>query len=92
MTSSSKSDSVFATNKMGGTPGKSPGMVRKSIPGGTLLSAYPQDNIHGVDLPGTMAGANKFAGGDSFLGHSLSGASAVVDQYPRDGANPEKEI
>ncbi len=77
MASGSKSGGVFNGNPLGGTPGKNAGMVTKSIGHGgqKILSAYPQDNVHGVDLPHTMGG--KFAGGPDNLAHSLKGTSAV---------------
>jgi hypothetical protein len=43
--------------------------------GGKIITPFPQDNIHGVDLPDTMGG--KFGGGVDNLSHSLSGSSAV---------------
>ena len=71
MASGSKEHSVFTTNDLGGKPGKSD-MQKKS---GDILSAYPQDNVHGVDLPGTMG--ESMGGGVTNLSHSLTGASAV---------------
>lgn len=67
--------SVFTGNPTGGSPGDSNGLKRTSMPGGTMLSAYPQDNVSGVSLKNTMGG--KMGGSDTNLGHSLSGASAV---------------
>ena len=90
MTSYPKENNVFTTNSIGGKPGDSDGLIRKKVPGGTLLSAYPQDNIHGVSLPDCHGGS--FGGSDSNLKHSLSGAGMVVDEYPRDGTNSKKEI
>lgn len=90
MASGTKSGGVFTGNPTGGSPGESDGLVRKSVPGGKLLSAYPQDNVHGIDLPDCMGGS--FAGSDTNLAHSLSGASAVSDQYPRSGKSGKKEI
>jgi hypothetical protein len=75
MASGSKDSSVFTGNSVGGSPGDSDGLKKTSMPGGTMLSAYPQDNIHGVNLPNTRGG--KMAGSDTNLSHSLSGASAV---------------
>lgn len=76
MASGSKSNSVFTGNPTG--EGKSNGMVTTSIGNGQkLLSAYPQDNVHGVDLPDTRGCALR--GGVTNLGHSLKGASAVQD-------------
>lgn len=79
MASGEKSSGVFTGNPMGGTPGKNAGMVTKSIGGGgqKILSAYPQDNVHGVDLPDTKGGS--FAGSPTNLKHSLTGASAVQE-------------
>ena len=83
MASGSKSDSVFSTNTMGGSPGDSNGLKRSKGGnvggGGTVLSAYPQDNVHGVDLPGTYCD-DGMRGSDTNLSHSLSGASAVQRQ------------
>jgi hypothetical protein len=91
VTSYKKEDNVFTRNPLGGKPGESDGMIRKKIPGGTLLSAYPQDNVHGVDLPNCYDGEMP-KGSVSDLGHSLKGASMVVDEYPRDGSSGKKEI
>lgn len=82
MASGSKSDSIFTGNPMGGTPGQSDG-VKKSKGGnvgggGTINSAYPQDNVHGVNLPNTTG--DDMGGSDTNLAHSLSGASAVQRQ------------
>lgn len=79
MASGSKSNSVFTTNDMGGKPGDS-SMQKKTKGsevggGGSILSAYPQDNVHGVDLPNCMG--DSMGGSDTNLGHSLTGASAV---------------
>lgn len=91
MASGSKSDSVFTSNPMGGSPGESNGIKTKSVPGGSLKSAYPQDNVHGVNLPDTMGGS--FGGSDTNLGHSLNGASAVQEKPGyRDGRSGKKEI
>lgn len=80
MASGSKSDSVFSTNPMGGKPGKTPSLKRMSggpaSDDGTILSAYPMDNVHGVDLPNTTG--DTMGGGPTNLKHSLTGASAVV--------------
>jgi len=91
MTSYKKEENVFTRNPLGGEVGVSEGLIRKKIPGGTLLSAYPQDNVHGVDLPDCYAGAMP-DGSPSNLAHSLKGASMVVDEYPRDGSSGKKEI
>jgi hypothetical protein len=85
-----KENNEFTGNSIGGKPGESDGLVRKSVPGGKLLSAYPQDNVHGLDLPDCMGGS--FGGGDTSLSHSLTGASAVQDQYNRTGKSGKKEI
>ena len=45
---------------------------------GKIKSAYPQDNVHGLDLPDTMGGS--FGGSATNIAHSLSGASAVQRQ------------
>ena len=79
MASGSKDNSVFTGNPMGGKPGDSE--MQKKVKGaevggaGSILSAYPQDNVHGVELSGTMG--ESMGGSVSNLGHSLTGASAV---------------
>ena len=76
MASGSKSDSVFTKNPTG--EGKSTGMVRKEIGDGqSILSAYPQDNVHGMSLEDERGG--KFRGSPTNLEHSLKGTSAVQD-------------
>ena len=76
MASGSKSDSIFTKNPTG--EGKSEGMVRKEIGDGqSILSAYPQDNVHGMSLEDERGG--KFRGGPTNLEHSLRGTSAVQD-------------
>lgn len=70
--------SVFTGNSTGGSPGDSNGVKTSQMPGGTIKTAYPQDNVHGVSLKNTMGG--KMGGSDTNLGHSLSGASAVQRQ------------
>ena len=67
------SSSKFTGNDTGS--GKSSGIKSTSVPGGKLMTSYPQDNVHGVDLPNTMGG--KFGGSTSNLSHSLKGSSAV---------------
>ena len=82
MASSTKSNSVFTGNPMGGSAGDSDMVVTKSGGnqggGGKIKSAYPQDNVHGLDLPNTKGG--KFGGSATNISHSLSGASAVQRQ------------
>lgn len=73
MASGSKESSVFTGNPMG--DGKSSGVKDSSMPGGTIKSSFPQDNVHGVKLPDTTG--CKMGGSATNLGHSLSGASAV---------------
>jgi hypothetical protein len=75
MASGNKSGGVFTGNSTG--KGKSSGIATKGIGHGgqKIMSAYPQDNIHGVDLPDTRGGS--FRGGPDNLKHSLSGTSAV---------------
>lgn len=77
MASGTKSPGVFTGNPMGN--GKSAGIVTKSIGGGgqKIMSAYPQDNVHGVDLPNTMGGS--MGGSPTNLKHSLTGTAAVQD-------------
>lgn len=74
MASGSKSDSIFTGNPTG--DGKSNGLVRSKMPDGTMLSAFPQDNVHGYDCPRDKEGG-PFGGSDTNLKHSLTGASAV---------------
>ncbi|MET4187616.1 hypothetical protein ABIB86_000435 [Bradyrhizobium sp. JR1.7] len=75
MASGNKSGGVFTGNPMG--KGKSEGIVTKGIGHGgqKIMSAFPQDNVHGVDLPDTRGGS--FRGGPDNLAHSLKGTSAV---------------
>ena len=85
--------SAFTDNSIGGTPGESDGMVKSKVPGGTLISPYTMDNVHGVNLKGTMCeGAGNWGGSDFNLAHSLKGASAVQDHTPRSGKSGKKEI
>lgn len=82
MTSYKKEDNVFTRNPLGGKPGESEGLERsKGVNvggGGTMLSAFPQDNVHGVELPDERGCA--MGGSETNLSHSLSGASAVQRQ------------
>lgn len=82
MTSYKMEDNVFTKNPLGGRPGETDCLVRHKGSnvggGGTMLSAYPQDNVHGVTLPDEMGGS--MGGSDTNLSHSLSGASAVQKQ------------
>lgn len=82
MTSYSKQNSEFTRSGMGGSPGESQGLKRSKGSnvggGGTILIAYPQDNVHGVDLPNCTG--DDMGGSDTNLSHSLSGASAVQRQ------------
>lgn len=75
MASGNKSDSVFTRNPTGS--GKSEGIKNQNIGfgGQKINSAYPQDNVHGVDLSDTMGGS--MGGSPTNLKHSLTGASAV---------------
>lgn len=76
MASGSKTNSVFTESNMGS--GKSSGIRdEKADNGQTIKCAYPQDNVHGHDLPDTMGGSMR--GGVTNLGHSLKGTSAVQD-------------
>lgn len=65
--------SQFTKSGMG--EGKSTGIKTESMPGGRIMSAFPQDNVHGVDLPNTTGG--KMGGSTTNLSHSLRGSSAV---------------
>lgn len=65
--------SKFTSNPTGSGP--SSGIKKESVPGGTIMTATGQDNVHGVDLPNTLGG--KMGGSNTNLSHSLSGASAV---------------
>lgn len=69
MASGSKTNNEFTKQNLG--DGKSSGIKRD----GKIMSAYPQDNVHGVDLPNERGGS--FGGSDTNLSHSLKGASAV---------------
>lgn len=76
MASGSKERTVFTENSL--SERKSTGMKSESIGHRqSILSAYPQDNVHGCDLPDTMGG--KLAGSPTNLRHSLTGAGAVQD-------------
>lgn len=83
MASGNKSGGVFTGNST--SKGKSEGMVTKRVGGNgpkggdgqKILSAYPQDNVHGLDLPDTRGGS--FRGGPTNLAHSLKGTSAVQE-------------
>lgn len=76
MASGSKTNSVFTEQNMGDGP--STGIKKEKIANGqTIMSAYPQDNVHGVELMDTMG--CKMRGGPNNLEHSLKGASAVQD-------------
>lgn len=44
---------------------------------GKIMSAFPQDNAGGMDLPNETGG--KMGGSPTNLKHSLNGASAVQD-------------
>lgn len=72
-----KSSSEFTENSIG--KGKSTGISDKNIGfgGQHIKTAYPMDNIHGLDLPNTRGGS--FRGGPTNLKHSLTGATAVQD-------------
>jgi hypothetical protein len=74
MASGSKDRNVFTEDRLGSGP--STMMKRSSMgKGDTDLVAFPQDNVHGVDLPNCMGG--KMGGSVTNLSHSLEGASAV---------------
>lgn len=76
MASGNKSGGQFTGNPMGS--GASSGMTTKSIGDGqVILSAYPQDNVHGVDIPNSRGGS--FRGSPTNLKHSLTGTAAVQD-------------
>jgi hypothetical protein len=76
----------FDSNETGESPSK---MIKTSkIGSGQMIkSAYPQDNQSGYPLEGTMSGMNGFGGGDTYLGHSLKGASAVME--PNKSGKPD---
>lgn len=65
--------SEFTKSGMG--DGKSTGLKTSSMPGGKVLEAFPQDNVHGVNLPDTRGGS--MGGSTTNLSHSLRGSSAV---------------
>lgn len=83
MTSYKKEDNVFTRSGMGGKPGDSEGLKTTKGAnvggGGSILHAFPQDNVHGVDLPDCHYG-EPMGGSETNLSHSLSGASAVQRQ------------
>lgn len=90
MASGSKTTSVFTDNDVGGTPGKTGQQKSQSVPGGTILSAYPMDNVHGVTLPNVTG--DTMLGGPDNLKHSLSGASAVQKSNSRGGKTEKSGI
>lgn len=75
MASGSKESSVFTGNSTG--KGASTGIKTKGIGfgGQKIMSAYPQDNIHGYDVENPTG--DTLRGGPDNLKHSLTGASAV---------------
>jgi len=79
MASGSKEHTVFTTNELGGKPGQTESQKKAKGAevggGGSILSAYPQDNVHGVDLPNCTG--DSMGGSVTNLSHSLTGASAV---------------
>lgn len=77
MASGSASKSVFTGNSLADS--KSAGIKVTGIGHGgqKINSAYPQDNVHGLDLPDTMGG--KMGGSATNLRHSLKGTSAVQE-------------
>lgn len=75
MASGSKENSIFTGNPTG--DGKSEGLMRTKMPDGTILSAFPQDNVHGYDCPRDKEGG-PMGGSVTNLAHSLKGTSAVV--------------
>lgn len=93
MTSYKKESNVFTRNPLGGKPGESDGLKRKSIMdgNGTLLSAYPQDNVNGLDLPDCYDGG-EFEGGINNLSHSITASASDQSVAPRSGKSTKKEI
>lgn len=85
MTSYEKEKNVFTRNPMGGKPGDSEGLKEHSKGkanfggGGHHLAAFPQDNVHGVDLPDCHFGG-KMGGSTTSLEGQLTGASVVQRQ------------
>lgn len=76
MASGTKSGGVFTGNSTG--KGKSEGIYDQSIGDGqSIKSAFPQDNVHGLDLTNTRGGS--FAGSPTNLKHSLTGTAAVQE-------------
>lgn len=73
MASSEKTSSVFTRSGMGDGP--STGIKKEPVPGGTMMTATGQNNVHGVSLPNTLGG--KMGGGTTNLSHSLVGTGAV---------------
>ena len=84
MTSYKKEDNTFTRSGLGGRPGESNGLKRSKGGnvggGGTILEAYPQDNITGVSLKDETVDSSPMKGSVTNLSHSLEGASAVPRQ------------
>ena len=92
MASGSKDRNVFTEDRLGKGPSTMMkrtrvAEARRSDPGEMDLAAYPQDNVHGVDLPDCMGG--KVGGSVTNLSHSLEGASAVQRQKGRISSGEE---
>lgn len=78
--SDKSSAGVFGGNSTSESPSAGISTVKVGA-GQKIKSAYPQDNQSGYPLPNTKGGA--MGGGDTYLGHSLKGSSAV--QEPNKG-------
>lgn len=63
---------------------KSNGIVDKKVDGGKIRTSYPQDASGSHKLPNTRG--KGMGGSTTNLGHSLSGASAVME-----GASSKKQ-
>lgn len=87
MASSTKQNSEFTQANLGDGPSR--GIVdMKGAKGQTIKAAYPQDNVHGMDLEDTKGGSMR--GSPTNLEHSLKGSSAV--QNGPGAAGPVKHM
>jgi hypothetical protein len=62
---------------------KSKGIVDKKVDGGKIRTSYPRDNASSHKLPNTRG--KSMGGSTTNLGHSLTGASAVMDSSKKRG-------
>lgn len=75
MASGNKTSNEFTRSGMGSGPSAGMKRTKAGSHGDSDLAAYPQDNVHGLDLPNTRGGP--MGGSVTNLSHSLEGASAV---------------